>query len=240
MKKLLPVFLVSLFLASCSASWLKDEEISTHGVWPDRKPAIVEKATGKVITSTSQFSTVGDYHEGLCLVKQFDPWKYGYLDTSWKLSIPFQFDEAGNFSEWLAWFKKSKTYGYIDKDGDTVFSFDDFTKVWDFHDWLAQFSKWQTYGFINKDGEIAFTFEGKNYEPVWDFSNGILLVWAKGNNNKIGAINKKWELITPVEYWRENGDYLKEWQVAIYEKDKITKKIRRGTLISDGTIQWRE
>lgn len=61
------------------------------------------------------------FHEGLaCVVTDK---KYGYIDSSYQVVIPCQFDASGRFSEGLAWFRKGNQKGYIDREGNVVISF---------------------------------------------------------------------------------------------------------------------
>jgi hypothetical protein len=46
--------------------------------------------------------------------------RHGFIDHSGQFAIKPQFDDAGSFSEGLAWIEKRGRYGYINKLGQIV------------------------------------------------------------------------------------------------------------------------
>ncbi|MBY0358304.1 MAG: WG repeat-containing protein [Candidatus Obscuribacterales bacterium] len=101
--------------------------------------------------------------------------KYGFCNTTGHIVIEPSFNQVGQFSEGLAWFRK---------------------------EFLRQSSKStpeeQKVGFINKTGTVVIK---PNYQMADDFSNGMARI-AVFNNSKInnGYINRKGKLVIPAIY----------------------------------------
>ena len=60
---------------------------------------------------------IDDFSEGLCMFRDPDAGKYGYLDENLDVKIPAVFDTASSFHHGLAWVEKGETRYYIDKNG---------------------------------------------------------------------------------------------------------------------------
>ena len=71
-----------------------------------------------------QFDWVGDFSEGLCVVRNDNPkneiGKYGYIDTTGKVVIDFRFQYANNFENGRAKVEINNLWGAIDKTGKLV------------------------------------------------------------------------------------------------------------------------
>ncbi|MDO4700781.1 MAG: WG repeat-containing protein, partial [Moraxella sp.] len=65
-----------------------------------------------------EYTAVGSVSEGLVWVGNNN--KYGYVDTTGKVVIALQYDDAWSFSEGLAVVKNNGKYGFIDKTGKMV------------------------------------------------------------------------------------------------------------------------
>ncbi len=147
------------------------------------------------ITDMSGFS------EGYAIVTFYDSddnKKYGYIDTTGKLAIPYEeYEEAHPFSEGLARIKKDNKYGYINTNGEIVipcfFQWAD-----DFSDGLARVGRkeeWMVDGFINTKGEMVII---TNYERTKSFTDGLAAV--KKDGGLWGYINTKGELAIPHQF----------------------------------------
>lgn len=76
---------------------------------------------GEIIySSTEYYKYIGNVSEGLMAVKDDETYKYGYIDTDGDLVIPYQFYDAGDFSEGLAYVHKDGKSCYINTDGEVV------------------------------------------------------------------------------------------------------------------------
>lgn len=61
------------------------------------------------------YSDIGEFREGLCAVQQNGKW--GYINSSGEVVIPFQFDTATEFVDGVAWVTVGDTECMIDKNG---------------------------------------------------------------------------------------------------------------------------
>lgn len=71
---------------------------------------------------------IGEQKEDLNIAINRKTHKWGYLENSYKVKIPFKFDNARDFSEGLAAVKNSSVkWGYIDKKGKLIvdYQYDD-------------------------------------------------------------------------------------------------------------------
>lgn len=94
------------------------------------KQALINKK-GEVITDFV-FSRTGNFSDGLCRVSldsrpkdfrddAYKQGKTGYLDKSGSLKIPYQFNDAHDFYNGLAYVKIGDQWGYINKNGSFVY-----------------------------------------------------------------------------------------------------------------------
>jgi len=159
----------------------------------------VDSKTGKEVIPLKYLSTghndvgLNSFSEGLVALQNQNN-KYGFVNTSGKTVIPFNYDSAESFSEGLAVVSKGK-YGFIDKTGKTVVSLN-YDYANSFSEGLATVKKNDKWGAINKQGKVVvpLKFEG----VLGDFSNGLASVVKKDNTQ--GFINTKGELVIPYKY----------------------------------------
>ena len=125
--------------------------------------------TGKAITDTAYDEFPGSGTLGA------DEWiaagrdgKYGFLDKSGHVVIPFEYDETGVCGESVYALKENGKWCLIDNNGDAISSVE-FDMVGQFSECLALAGISGKYGFINTSGEIVIPFE---YDEVRDFSEG--------------------------------------------------------------------
>jgi hypothetical protein len=106
--------------------------------------------------------------------------KYGFVDTSGKLIIPAQYDEANNFSCGLARVRKGNSWQFIDKAGRTVLKGD--SESDDFSDDLGGqlvLEPHRLYRYLDKNGKVSAEISdaksggwfSKGYAPV-EFAEG--------------------------------------------------------------------
>ena len=173
------------------------------------KKCIIDK-TGKVITSTDPLRELEEHlakldeevGELFCF-HNHDYTKYGYLDKNGKQIIPYQWDEAGDFSEGLARVKGSNgKWGFIDKTGKLVIPCR-LNGTGDFSEGLASVRdvdfRW---GAIDKTGTLVIRY-------LWDekfvFSEGLASV-QDASSGKYGFIDKTGQLVIPCQ-WDDVGDF---------------------------------
>ena len=159
----------------------------------------VDSKTGKEVIPLKYLSTgqydigLNSFSEGLVALQNKNH-KYGFVNTSGKTVIPFNYDSAESFSEGLAVVSKGK-YGFIDKIGKAVIPLN-YDYANSFSEGLAIVQKNGKWGAINKQGKVVvpLKFEG----VLGDFSNGLAAVVRKDNTH--GFINTKGELVIPYKY----------------------------------------
>ncbi|WP_308575635.1 WG repeat-containing protein [uncultured Fusobacterium sp.] len=96
------------------------------------------------------FPTCSSFNEGLAIVLKHDKW--GYIDKTGKIVIPFEYDKANDFSGGLAAVEKNGKWGYIDRTGKIVIPFE-YDKANDFSEGLAAVEKNGKWDYLNKPEE---------------------------------------------------------------------------------------
>ena len=119
--------------------------------------------------------------------------KFGFIDKDGKLKISCQYEEAGFFSEGLAYVKTKDKYGFIDKDGKIVINYQ-FDQVGWFSEGLAKAGDSKKVGFIDKSGNYSIP---PQFDDVWFFRNGIANVQS---GKKWGYIDNKGKIVINPQY----------------------------------------
>lgn len=112
-------------------------------------------ATGKVIVEpTSSYERIGDFANGLAVVKDAKSNLWGYINLDGEVAIPLTYKNAYSFSEGLACVEvKANKYGYINEKGEVVIP-TTFDVAKSFSEGLAVVKKAKKAMVIDKDGEI--------------------------------------------------------------------------------------
>lgn len=144
------------------------------------------------------FSTTNDFSEGLVAVHKLKPVsgdlteeKYGYLDTTGKVVIPFNLGFTTGFSEGLATVMGEHGSGAIDKTGKVIIPFQ-YAALGDFSEGLAVARKGEKVGFIDKNNKTIFPF---TYDSAGSFHEGMAAVQK---NNHWGYIDKAGKVVIPI------------------------------------------
>jgi len=128
--------------------------------------------------------------------------KWGFVDVSGNIVIPYIYSNALCFSESLAAVKKKGKWGFIDSKGNVVAPFI-YDEVVSFSDGMAavrignkDFGKW---GFLNKEGfeVVPHKIVPFKYNAVFSFSDGLARV---KKNNKWGFIDKNGTEVVTCKY----------------------------------------
>jgi hypothetical protein len=135
--------------------------------------------SGKVIVTLNGCTDNHDYAEGSMSIKKDGKW--GFIDKTGNMVIPFMFTNCWEFSEGLAVAQKGKKMIYIDRTGKTVLEPKGATSLGEFHEGLARIEKDEKEGFINRDGKIVIPCI---YGRVYDFKDGYAVVEESGWNGK--------------------------------------------------------
>lgn len=126
------------------------------------------------------------YNDGLLRFSRIDKW--GALNTSGKLQIPFKYDYLTDFNGGFAIAEIANDFFVIDTAGnETPVSDPTIKAVKHFTEGLAPCKgKRNKWGYINSSGKVAIT---PQFSSVGYFSGG--LAWVKGKSEKIGYIDKE-------------------------------------------------
>jgi len=93
--------------------------------------------------------------------------KYGFVNTSGRLVIQTEYDDALHFSDGLSAVKKNNKWGYINKQGIIVIAFQ-YSDAGNFSNGLAPAKKKRKYGYINPQGSTVIPFV---YRNAYAFNN---------------------------------------------------------------------
>ena len=143
-----------------------------------------------------------------------NPPKYGYANSSGKLVIPHQFDEATDFHEGIATVKKGNQWSFINEKGKKAVTLDSdiigITKVGQFSEGLCPIQKTTIlnkqskikYGYLDIKGNLVIT---PQFDRAGMFSNGIAIVdsidHSNGSPERYRAlIDKQGKLLTKYEF----------------------------------------
>ena len=108
--------------------------------------------------------------------------KWGFADTSGKVVINCQFEDAGTFSESLAPIKTDGTWGYCDTSGNVAIEAK-YDYAWPFSEGRGRVLVGEKHGFVDKTGTLVV--EAK-YDVAWEFAKGLARV---GTGEKEGYID---------------------------------------------------
>ena len=147
--------------------------------------SVIVTEKGKILPG--EYLRIKEFKEDLSSVKSKDN-KCGFINRSGKVIIPFEYEDAGNFSEGFAPVKKDGKWGYISRTGEVEIPFE-FDEASDFSEEYAVVSKNGKAGFIDKNGVSPTGFVFHSAKP---FRFGVAVA-KKGDENHL--INKKWETI---------------------------------------------
>ena len=156
------------------------------------------------------------FSEGLTCVEKDG--KYGFIDTTGKVVVPCQYDDASlSFSEGLAYVRKDGKYGFIDTTGKEVASCQ-YDVAWYFSEGLAHVKKDRKYGYIDTTGKEVVPCQ---YDDAWPFSKGFAVVVK---DMKFGFIDLTGKEVIPCEYdCVEYGEgyftLIKDGYLTILDKD---------------------
>lgn len=113
---------------------------------------------------------------------------FGYIDSTGKTIIPFQFESAEGFIDNLAIASENKQLGYINKFGKWHIK-PQFDEANAFQNNVAIVKKNNKFGIINRNGEAIAGFR---FDDIFDFSEGKAKVVL---NNKVGFIDQTGQLL---------------------------------------------
>ena len=169
--------------------------------------------TGKEVIPLNYYVQAYDFNEGLAAVwggdyqiydekggwpTYGDDCRWGFIDKTGKLVIPFKYDECRSFSEGLAAVRLNDKWGYVDKTGKEVIWLEEGIGE-NFKEGMARVAYcyefgFDEFGFIDKTGKVITT---KRYAGAENFSEGLALV---NNDYLYGFIDKTGKEVIPVKF----------------------------------------
>ena len=159
----------------------------------DKNFETVFKVKFNSITGLWSEEVAGSFSEGLAWVHSgfgegYEKGRYGYVDRTGKIAIPYQFIKAGDFSEGLARVRIEEGWGYIDKTGKTVIK-PQFDEAGDFSEGLASVKTNAKWGFVNSSGSVVIE---QQFDQVGPFKNSLARVRM---GNLMAYLNKEGKVI---------------------------------------------
>lgn len=142
-----------------------------------------------------------DFQGGLVAV--YKKGKYGYMDRTGKITIPYTYQTAGDFNNGRVVVSKSNKYGVIDKMGKTVIPFkfnwlDNYSEGLARYNTLTQGEEEGKIGFIDRSGNIAIAAK---WDEAMEFSEGLAAVKVGDyDTGKWGVIDKSGKVIVSPKY----------------------------------------
>ena len=170
------------------------ETLSQKSIQDYEAVCVLDKKSFRLFFSSTDFYT---FSEDLAFVSYNDKW--GAINSTGKLVIPFKYDSHGDFSEGLAAVSLNGKWGYVNKQG-TLEIPTKYESAEKFEDGLACVQFNGKYGAINKHGTLVIPIK---YDYPFSFSEGMAVVQM---NDKYGFINKQGTLVIPCKYSRA-GDF---------------------------------
>ena len=126
-----------------------------------------------------------DFTEGFGAVRKEG--KYGYIDTTGNLAIPYEFEDAGQFFSGLAPVKKNGLYGFINTQGEKVIAFE-YVEAQPFMEGTACVKRDSLYIYIDNNGNQLF---GEAYDKASSFIKGSAYVEINGEQFKMDRKGNK-------------------------------------------------
>lgn len=192
---------------------------------------------GWLVQPTSEADWIGLGNEGLFPARKAG--KFGYLDTSGQWSVPPQFAETLLFSEQVAAFRNSSTWGLINSKG-TVLSESKWDEIKPYSNGIAVASLGGAYYLLNNTGEVVNPL---GFDKVCRIKEGYFLV---EKDHKKGLLDQRGNMLLPLEFdhlqveqkdfiiadkggsmgaIRENGDIIFPFEYQQIQADWIGQKI---------------
>jgi len=140
--------------------------------------------------------------------------KWGFVDESETMIIPYKYDLVDGFVEGLAAVRLDGKWGFIDKSDNVVIPMN-YNHVEGFSEGLAKASLNGKYGFIDRTGKTVIPFK---YDHAYGFSEP-LLKWGPPKGFAMVALDGKYG------FFDNAGD---EVVPVIYSMKKASRKLNRS------------
>lgn len=200
------------------------------------KVGIIDKSGHEAVPAIYQWGDyVYSFSEGLAAM--FQNGKYGFVNTSGKVVIPFKYDKVESFKNgiakvWVGW----QHVGYINSKGEEIISCD--FEAMD----QANLRRYCSKFIIGlKDSlQYVFDYSGKkiallHYEIVREFNENEKS-FLVSMNNRWGTLDSNLRVKIPIEY--ESLEAIFSHKIAARKKDKIGLINHEGKVISPFEYDW--
>lgn len=200
------------------------------------KIGIIDRSGHEVVPAIYQWlDRVYSFSEGMAAMAQKR--KYGFVDTSGKVVIPFKYDKVESFKNgiakiWVGW----QHVGYINSKGEEVIPSD--FEAMD----QANLKRYHSKFIIGLKDSVQhiFDYSGKEiatlrYETISEF-NGSEKSFLVLMNNKWGVLDSNLRIKIPIEY--ESLEVIFPNKIAARKKNKIGFITNEGKVISPFEYDW--
>jgi len=149
--------------------------------------------TGKEIYPLAD---MGEFNEGLAIVRAKTEMKYGYIDRTGNVVIPIIYDTVYNFSEGLALVRAGDKYSFIDKTGNIAIDLS-YPRADSFENGYAQVRKGLNFGMIDKTGKEVLPVI---YDAISHFKEGYATI-REDESNRVGIIDSNAKIVVEPKYY---------------------------------------
>ena len=178
-------------------------------------------SNGTFVFAVEANTEAREFSEGLAAVGKYDSasgrLKWGFIDTTGKLVIPYKYDNVGDFSEGLAFASDylggvQRDLKYIDNKGNEVIKLGTINNtqpeyMFDFSEGLALVcdNDKNKNGYIDKSGNFVFSFD-VNKISLWggSFNNGLARAYSYEKRSDI-FIDKTGKEVFPTTWSLDNA-----------------------------------
>lgn len=158
-----------------------------------------DKVLGHYDTESKRFVTTDFNYEisycdkGYCVASKDGKSKYGIIDSTGVITLPFIYDQVGYFIEDKSWVRIGSKLGCFDKKGKEIIPCI-YDGVSVFREGKVVVTKGQKRAYFDANGKVIIPFI---YDLADDFKNGYAVV---RNDNKCGIIDKTGKVVLPLIY----------------------------------------
>ena len=164
------LLIVGLFFVSCNSNTKVDVVYKLIPVKTGNNWGYIDSTCSFRLDPV--FENAGEFHDNRAFVIKAG--RAAYINDSGRVICPFQFLQATDFSDSLAFvLNKNNTIQCIDVNMKTKFTLKDVQEVSIFKEGLASVKQADKYGFINKTGKVVIPCQ---YDDVLFFSEGLCAV----------------------------------------------------------------
>lgn len=137
--------------------------------------------------------------------------KFGYVDSSGKVVVPYEYDDLDDFTDSKTPIRarKDRNWGYVDCKGEKVTGFgyyyacpfygEKLALVCDMYYDANSRHSYYRYGYIDKNGNEVIECNEKSYKKAYPFSNGLAAV-KKHKEKNFGFIDDNGEMVIKPKY----------------------------------------